>query len=110
MKRLFLALLLSLAPLSAFAAQDWDGSWVGNWQTGDGVQIIIIDSTIAGMYWRGGYLDDNLRGEVSGDGKSYVITWSKSRAVLTHASDRILDITIHEPGRPDVKFPLSLDH
>src|SRR5215467_9323402 len=109
--RLVLAVLL-LMTSPAFAAGDWNGTWVGNWNApgGNGVQIAMAGNVATGIFWNGDYLPDDLQSKVSADGKTLTITWGKSSAVLTRIGAETANAVIHEPGKPDTKFPVKIDH
>jgi hypothetical protein len=111
MKAALLALLFAVIVSPAFAADDWNGTWAGNWGTnGDGVQIIMAGNTATGIFWHGDYLPDELQASVSPDGKTLTITWAKSSAVLTRDGAETAQVVMHEPGKPDAKFPVKIDH
>lgn len=102
-----LAFLFALTVVPALA--DWNGTWVGNWSGGDGVQIIMSGNEAAGMFWRGDYVSDGLHSAVSADGKVLTIRWDHNQAVLTRISDDAAQIVVHEPNRPDSAFVVKLD-
>ena len=69
MKLALLALILAVAASPAFAAADWNGTWVGNWDNkGDGVQIIMAGNTAIGLFWHGDYIPDELHADMTGGG------------------------------------------
>ena len=90
----------------AHAAADWNGTWIGNWQSGHGTQIIFAGNDFIGMYWNGDYLEDT-RATLSGDGKVVTVTWAGSQAVISRDGDAAAHIAIHEKGKPDASFPLK---
>lgn len=110
MKRPALLVLLLLAPLPAFAGSDWTGTWVGNWQGGDGVQIMMAGNVCTGMFWHGDYLPDDLHTDVSPDGKVLTIAWDHAKAVLTRDGTETAHATITEPGHTPVRFAVKIDH
>lgn len=110
MKRPLLALLLLLVPLPAFAGSDWNGTWVGNWHGGDGVQIMMAGNTCTGMFWHGDYLPDEMHASVSPDGKTLTITWHHSSAVLTRDGAESARATISEPDHTPLTFAVKIDH
>jgi hypothetical protein len=111
MKTALLALLLAALVTPAFAASDWNGTWVGNWaDNGDGVQIMMAGNTATGLYWHGDYVPDDLHASVSPDGNTLTITWAKSRAVLTRDGVETARVVMHEPGKPDAAFAVKIDH
>lgn len=108
-----IALVLFLAAGSGFSAsaQDasWNGTWIGNWQNGNGTQIIFAGNEFIGIYWGGDYVGD-AAGSVSADGKSATITWTGGKAVLTRDGSEAAQIVIQQTGQPDTSFPLTRDH
>jgi hypothetical protein len=52
----------------------WDGTWVGGWEKGTGVQLIFAGETLIGFYFR----DDEeiLRSTVAADG-GRTFAWEK---------------------------------
>jgi len=108
MKRLLLTLILLLVPTFATAA-DWNGTWAGNWQDGDGVQIIMAGNEAIGIFWHGDYLPDELHASVSSDGKTLTITWDHASAVLTRDGDADAHVVIREPGHADAAFAVKRD-
>jgi len=116
MKIALLALVLAALASPAFAAADWNGTWVGNWdKAGGGVQIIMAGNTAAGLFWRGDYISDELHSSVSADGSTLTITWgptkaNESSAILTRESVDTAHVVMHEPGRGIVEFSVRLDH
>ncbi|HEX4304191.1 MAG TPA: hypothetical protein VHZ78_15445 [Rhizomicrobium sp.] len=110
MKRSLLFLFLLFAALPAFAASDWDGTWAGNWQGGDGVQVIMAGNVATGIFWHGDYLPDALHSTISHGGKTLTITWDHSTAVLTRDENSETGfIAIREPGGKLAMFPVKLD-
>ena len=103
----FLATVFTAVP--AFAARDWNGTWVGNWQKGNGIQLIMAGDEAIGIYWKGDYLPDELHSKVSADGKTLTVTWDHGSAVLNRTGEETADIVIHEPGHPDAAFAVKLD-
>ena len=106
------ALLILLAAIFAtptFAAQDWNGTWIGNWQDGDGIQVIVAGNDATGIFWNGDYLPDALHSAVSDGGKALTISWDHGNAILTRTGDDTANIAVHEPGRPDAAFAVKLD-
>jgi hypothetical protein len=112
MKARLALLALVLMTSSAFARSDWNGTWVGNWSgaNSNGIQIAMAGNVVTGIFWNGDYLPDALQSRVSPDGKTLTITWGKSSAVLTRSGAETANAVIHEPGKPDAKFPVKIDH
>ena len=107
----FLAIAIMATGGLPGAAQEttWNGTWVGNWQTGHGAQIIFAGNEFIGIYWQDDYVE-NAVASLSADGKAATITWPGAGAVLTRDGPEAAHIVIRETGRPDTTFPLTLDH
>jgi hypothetical protein len=103
--------ILALGTTPVLAAPDWNGTWVGNWQSADqnGVQVIMAGNVATGIFWNGDYLSDELHSHVSTDGKTLTITWDHGSAILIRDGDSAAHIVIHEPGHRDTAFAVKLD-
>ena len=113
MKLAVLAFIIAAIASPAFAASDWNGTWIGNWDNkGDGVQIIMAGNTAAGLFWHGDYVSDELHTSVSGE--TLTITWGPAgnewSAILTRESAETAHVVMHQPGRGIVEFSVRLDH
>ena len=104
-------LIFGVSGITSGVAQqaDWNGTWVGNWETGHGTQIIFAGNDFIGIYWNDDYVE-NAEASVSTDGKTVTITWPGARALLTRDSVNAVHMVIRETGRPDVSFLLTRDH
>jgi hypothetical protein len=104
-----LSLLIGLLALPAFAQQHagWDGTWIGNWQNGDGTQIVFAGDELVAFYWNGDYQD--AQAIQSADHKAMTISWSQGKATLTLDGEAAAHIVIEEAGKPDLTFPVKRD-
>src|SRR5690349_2798997 len=108
MRYALLALLMAAVASPAFAADDWNGTWVGKWdKASDSAQIIMAGNTAAGLFWRGDYVSDELHSSVSGS--TLTISWgptksNQSTAILTREGATTAHVVMHEPGRGIVEF------
>lgn len=106
---LFVVIGLLAQPGTAGGQQpSWNGTWIGNWQGGDGVQIVFAGEDLVAFYWHGDYLDDTLATASQG-GKVVTVAWSSGQAVLTRDGETTARITIRETGKPDLSFALKRD-
>ena len=96
------------APSSGLAQLDWNGTWIGNWETGHGIQIIFAGNELIGVYWEDDYVSE-AAASLSAGGTVVTITWPSVRAILTRDGPEAAHIVIRETGRPDTAFPLKLD-
>jgi hypothetical protein len=103
--------IFALAATPALAAPDWNGTWVGNWQSadGNGIQVMMAGNDATGIFWNGDYLPDELHSVASADGKTLTITWNHSSATLVRDGESAAHIVIHEPGHRDSAFTVMLD-
>ncbi|HEY2071123.1 MAG TPA: hypothetical protein VGG48_16315 [Rhizomicrobium sp.] len=105
-KFLLIAALLGFAS-AAFAGENWDGTWAGNWgKSGDGVQIIIVNDEIGGFYYHGIYMDGGRTDEAPG---TFSFHFPGGNATLTRAGDKTAHIVIHQSGKPDLSFDVTKD-
>jgi len=114
MKMALLALLIAAIVSPAFAADDWNGTWAGNWDKGgsDGVQIIMAGNTAVGLYWHGDYIPDELQSSVSGS--TLTISWGPNTSnafsiILTRESATTAHVMLHQPGRGLMEFSVRRD-
>ena len=111
MKRLAaLSMLIGLLSMPALAQQHagWDGTWIGNWQNGDGAQIVFAGDELVAFYWNGDYQD--AQAVETADHRVVTISWSQGKATLTLDGAAAAHILIEEPGKPDQTFPLKRDN
>ncbi|HEX3675363.1 MAG TPA: hypothetical protein VHU87_13910 [Rhizomicrobium sp.] len=105
--RIFVALVFVCAASAALAAAPgWNGTWIGNWEDGNGAQIVFAGDTLTGIFWDGDYVS-NAAGIVSKDGKTVAITWAGATAILTRDTATTAHIVIHEAGKPDTAFAVK---
>jgi hypothetical protein len=83
----------------------WDGTWVGGWDRGAGVQVIFAGDTLIGFYLRDDY-KEILRSTVSADG-GRTLAWDKGEATLSRSPGGEAQLVLHEHGKPDVSIPLK---
>lgn len=103
------ATVLAMAAIaSAASARSWNGTWAGNWDQGQGTQIVFAGETFISIYWDGDYVSD-AEGTASKDGASVTITWTGAKAVLTRDGDTTAHVVIQEKGKPDVTFSVKKD-
>lgn len=98
-------------PLAANVQQSssWDGEWAGNWQHGQGTQIIFAGDELIGIYWRGDYISET-HAVLSRGGAVVTINWTSGEALLTRDGPTTAHIVIREKGRPEAAFIVKKDH
>ena len=57
---------LAMITTASFAAPDWNGTWAGNWQGGDGIQLIMAGNDPIGIYLHGDHLSEEFTGAIQG--------------------------------------------
>lgn len=83
----------------------WDGTWVGGWDRGAGVQIIFAGDTLIGFYFRNDYKEIRPSANSSNGGRTF--TWDKGAATLSRTPDGGVVILVREHGQPDISIPLK---
>ena len=107
---ILIAIGLLASPGTAMAQQQsWNGTWIGNWQDGNGTQIVFAGEDLVAFYWDGDYLDE-VHASVSDGGRVVTVTWSSGQAVLTRDGEATARITVHETGKADLSFALKRDN
>ena len=101
-------LFVLLIAIRSVAAPSWDGTWVGGWENGDGIQIIIAGDKAIGVY-RGGDYPEILSSAASPEGRMLTVSWVGGDAFLERASDhdRQATISLREHGRPVRSFTVK---
>jgi hypothetical protein len=87
----------------------WDGTWVGGWEMGEGMQLIFAGDDLIGLYWHEDYVAD-ARSTATPGASGLAITWSSVEAMLLRDGDKTAHIVIREAGHPEITIPLALDH
>jgi hypothetical protein len=87
----------------------WDGTWVGGWDMGEGVQLIFAGDELIGLYWHEDYVGD-ARSTATPGAAGLTITWPSVEAILLRDGDNAAHIVIRETGHPEVTIPLARDH
>jgi hypothetical protein len=107
--RLFVALALAAFIVGGALAQTgrvgWDGTWVGGWDNGNGVQLVFAGETLIAFYWRGDY-QNVARFTPSPDGRGRSFAWAKGEATLTRA-DNEATLMLRERGKPEISVALK---
>jgi hypothetical protein len=112
-KKLIVAATMCLIAASTDAAfgqsgrVGWDGTWIGGWGKGAGVQLIFAGETLIGFYFRDDY-KELLRSTVTADG-GRTFSWDKGEASLTRTPNGGTLLVVHERGKPEVSIPLKRD-
>jgi hypothetical protein len=110
-KKLVAAIVMYLITASTDAAfgqsgrVGWDGTWVGGWEKGTGVQLIFAGETLIGFYFRDDY-KEVLRSTVAANG-GRTFAWDKGEASLTRTPNGGMRLVVHEHGKPEVSIPLQ---
>ena len=87
----------------------WNGTWIGNWESGRGTQIVFAGDTLICMYWHDDYLPEG-QSSMSADRAIVTITWPSGRAILTRDGLTAGHLVICQKGMPDVSFDVKRDN
>jgi hypothetical protein len=96
-------------PAAAQQLSNWDGTWAGNWESGQGTQIVFAGNELIAVYWRGDYISQT-HAALSHGGASVAVQWNAGEAVLTRDGPTIAHIVIHEKGRPEASLQVKKDN
>jgi len=97
-------MLLSLVLCSgALAAPSWDGSWVGGWENGDGIQIIIAGNEVIAV-GRGDTYREILSSQASPEGRMLSFWWVGGDGFLQRTGDREATLTMRERDKAERTF------
>lgn len=105
--RHLLAALLILWGSAALAQTErvgWNGTWVGGWDRGAGVQLVFAGDQFVAFYWRDDYKD--VRHASAGKG-SKRFAWDGGEATVTRTPDGNALLVVQERGRPELSIPLK---
>jgi hypothetical protein len=87
----------------ALAAPSWDGTWVGGWEEGDGIQIIIAGNKVIGVA-RGDLYPEILSSAVSPEGRMLSFWWIGGDGFLQRTDDRDATLTMRERNKAERSF------
>ena len=99
-----LLLLWGNAALAQAAPAGWNGTWVGGWDRGVGVQLVFAGDQLVAFYWRDDYKD--VRHASAGRG-SKRFAWDGGEATVTPAPDGNAVLVLREKGKPEVSITLK---
>jgi hypothetical protein len=98
-----LSLLRGPAAFGQTGPVGWNGTWVGGWDRGAGVQLVFAGDQLVAFNWRGDYKDVRH----SGGGKgSKRFAWDKGEATLTRMTEDGAQLVIREQGKPELSITL----
>jgi len=106
MGRRALCLLFLVCGGRAFAAPYWDGTWVGGWENGDGIQIVVAGDKAIRVH-RGVDYPEILSSDVSPGGSMLMIWWVGGDGLLQRIAEREATISMRERGRPVRSFTVK---
>jgi hypothetical protein len=107
-KKLIVAATMCLIAASTDAAfgqsgrVGWEGTWIGGWGKGAGVQLIFAGETLIGFYFRDDY-KELLRSTVTAEG-GRTFSWDKVEVSLTRTPNGGTLLVVHERGKPEVSI------
>lgn len=100
-----LFLIAATPALSQSGRIGWDGTWVGGWDKGAGVQLIFAGDKLIGFYWRDDY-KNVPRTTTTPDG-GIRFAWDKGDASITRTPNGMAQLLVHEQGKPEVAVALK---
>jgi hypothetical protein len=100
------ACLLAGAALAQSGRAGWDGTWIGGWDSGNGVQLIFAGDTLIGFYWRGDY-QEVQRSAATPDGNGRTFAWATGEATLSRDAGGNPLLVIRERSGKVVSVPLK---
>jgi hypothetical protein len=110
-KKLIIAVAICVVLASTDAAfgqsgrVGWDGTWVGGWDRGAGVQVIFAGETLIGFYFRDDYKEVSRSTTSPNGGRTFV--WDKGEGTLTRSPDGGAVLVIYERGKPELSISLK---
>ena len=110
MRRLILAITFCLLILSATAALTqtgrvgWNGTWVGGWDRGVGVQLVFAGDQLVAFYWRDDYKDVRHASAGRGDKR---FAWDGGEATVKRTPDENAVLVVREKAKPELSIPLK---
>ena len=99
-----LSILWGIGALAETAPLGWNGTWVGGWDRGVGVQLVFAGDQLVAFYWRDDYKD--VRHASAGRG-SKRFAWDQGEATLTRTTEDRAELVIRERGKPELSIPLN---
>ncbi len=105
MRRVLLAAGFALAASAVFAAENWDGTWVGGFDTPNGAQVIVAGNEAVGLFWRNDYVS-GVSSLVEADG-SLTLKWNSGAATLKRTGERTADGIFEDRGKPAITLHLD---
>ncbi len=93
------------AALGQSGRTGWDGTWVGGWDRGAGVQVIFAGENLIGFYFRNDYKEITRSTASPNGGRTFV--WDRGEATLSRSPSGGAVLVIHESGRPELSIPLK---
>ena len=90
----------------AWAAASWDGTWAGGFDAGAGIQLIVADEAVVGLFAGNDYVD-GVQSSLSADGTTLTVSWPAGRVTVTRLGDDSASAVIHTGGTSDVTVALK---
>ncbi len=99
-----LALGLALASAGgAWPALSWDGAWVGGWDGGDGIRIVIAGNKVTEIARANAY-PEILSSEASPEGGMLAVWWVGGDGFLQRTGEREATLSLRERDKPVRNF------
>jgi hypothetical protein len=84
----------------------WNGTWVGGWDRGAGVQLVFAGDQLVGFYWRGDYKDVRHASAGRGDKR---FAWDGGDGTVKRTTDAEALLVIREQGKQELSIALKRD-
>ena len=95
------SLLSATAAMAQLVPPGWNGTWVGGWDRGAGVQLVFAGDQLVAFYWR----DDYKHASAGRGDKRFA--WDGGEARVTRSADGMAQLVIREKGKPELSIPLK---
>ena len=92
------------AALAQTGAVGWNGTWVGGWDRGVGVQLVFAGDQLVAFYWRDDY--KYVRHASAGRGDKR-FAWDGGEATLTRTTEGGAQLLVREQGKSELVIPLE---
>jgi hypothetical protein len=100
----YLWIVAGTAALAQTGAVGWNGTWVGGWDRGAGVQLVFAGDQLVAFYWRDDYKDVRHASAGRGDKR---FAWDGGEATVKRAPDGNAVLAIREQGKPELSITLK---
>ena len=79
---MFLGLAAGPVLAQSIDSAAWDATWIGGWNDGDGVQVVIANGGVIGFFWAGDYVPIETSTNLA-DGQPIKFIWPRGSQNIT---------------------------